>query len=109
MGLKTIAVKAVKWLVRAFNWYRGRNTEVKYVLGVMKRLGFATKQIEKFTRLLEKVERTSGARTDAWGKIQRGAKQNRAAALDAADTKYLYQFKRAFDKAIKKPFQKSTR
>ena len=74
MVLKAIAVKAVKWLVRAFTWYRRRDGDIKMVVGILKTLGVASKQLERFTALQEKVERKFGARTDAWRKIERAAK-----------------------------------
>jgi hypothetical protein len=104
MALGAVAVKAVKWLIRAFTWYRRRNDDVKMVLGVMKSLGVASKQLDKVTTLLEKAERTVGSQTDAWGKIKRAKKDRAGLTLTAADVRYLYVFKKAFD-IIKKPFR----
>jgi hypothetical protein len=106
MSLSALATAAVAWLVRAFRSYRKRRESIHMVLGAVKDMGFATEQLEKFTEVLAKAEKTVGARTDAWRKIVNGAKDKRSVTLSVEDVKYLGEFKEIFDKYIKKPFKK---
>ena len=109
MGLSAIAAKAVRWLLKAFGAYRKHKADINLAIGLIKKTGFATKQLERFMELQAKVEKRWGARTNAFAKIERAAKAKKAVVLDAADTRYLFEFKRIFDKTIRRPIQKLTR
>lgn len=108
MGLSAIAAMAVRWLLRAFGVYRKHKADINLAVSLIKKTGFATKQLERFMQFQARVEKRWGARTNAWGKIERAAKAKKAVVLDAADTKYLAEMKRIFDRTIKKPIQKLT-
>ena len=104
MAVSALAVKAIHWIVKAFRFYRSRRTEFNTAIVALRAAGIATKQLEKFSDGLKKVEETVGAHTHAWPEIALAARGKRAPELTAADAKYLNAFKKLFDKTIKKRF-----
>ena len=106
MSIGARAGKAIRWLAKAFRFYRSRRTEFNTAIAALKAAGVATKQLEKFSKGLKKIEETVGAHTHAWPEISAAAKAKRAPKLTAADARYLNAFKKLFDKTIKKRFSR---
>jgi hypothetical protein len=107
MGVLSVAASAaVRWLTRAWRVYRTYQTEINMGMAAIKNMGFATKMVTKFFELQAKVERTVGAKTDAWRKIHNGARDKRSVTLSIEDVRYLNKFKGVFDKTIKRVVKK---
>ena len=106
MSIGALAGKAIRWLVKAFRFYRSRSTEFKVAIAALKATGVATEQLEKFSKGLIKIEQTVGAHTHAWPELAAAAKERRAPKLTYADARYLNAFKKLFDKRIKKRFRR---
>jgi hypothetical protein len=110
-----VARKAIKWLGIAGNWVSDHEDQLKILGSILAQNKHLTKYVGKFFELMQKAEATVGAHTHAWSTIEQAAKNNQGGSnLTAADIKYLYEFKKIFDKTIKrlgtdKKLQKSSK
>ena len=106
MSIGALAGKAIRWLVKAFRFYRSRNAEFKVVSAALRSMGIADKVLEKLSKRLIKVEETWGAHTTAWAKIKKAKKSKTSLTLNSREVAYLYAFKRVFDGTVKKRFSR---
>ncbi len=106
IAVGALAAKAIRWLVRSFKFWRSNKTEFSAALAVLKAAGLAPKILEDMSSDLRKVEETLGAHTSVWSKTDKAKKQKSGLTLTVAEVKYLYAFKRVFDKRFKKRFKR---
>ena len=106
MRIGALAGKAIRWLAKAFRFWRSRGTEFKVVAAALRSMGLAEKLLEKLSKRLIKVEETWGAHTSAWAKIKKAKKAKTSLTLNSREVAYLYAFKGAFDDTVKKLFSR---
>ena len=100
MGIGLLARKALEWIGRIIGLAQtpvGKEF-TRTILG--KVLGDRAPHMMK---KLAQLEATYGAHTSAWPKLENGANLGQDVALSADEVKYLYEFKRIWDKHIKRP------
>ena len=103
IAVGALAVRALRWLGRAYKFWRSKNVEFDVAIKALRVAGIGNRLLEKIAKRLHKVEETEGAHTSAWSKIDRAKKQKRGLTLTAAEVKYLFAFKKVFD-LLKKRF-----
>ena len=96
MGVGKYAKQAIQWLIGAAKTIFDRNTEV-------------SKMLNRFLLGIAKVEQHQGAHTSFWSKTEEAAKAGTVPEYTAEEIAYINQFKRVFDKNLKKPLQRLTR
>ncbi len=109
MGVGKYAKQAIQWLIGAAKTIFDRNTEVSNFVASAKALGFESKMLNRFLLGIAKVEQHQGAHTSFWSKTEEAAKAGTVPEYTAEEIAYINQFKRVFDKNLKKPLQRLTR